>query len=907
MSNDTNPMLSLFYMEAEMQFPAIKSNLQNFIDKKEFDNELLLKALTAFKGAAKIAGLDLIFESSTTIEHLLDTVQKQQTNISKECASALKNTLAIFNHAISEKDVALEKYTKKPNDLTELIPLIKIDDSSKKEQPNKVSKKKTKKKAKKKESKNVIADLSMLELFRIESESQTRILSDTLIELENNPEDATFLEMLMRAAHSFKGAARMVGLDHAVSIGHVMEDVFVAAQNKKLIITADDMDILLASVDLLANMAKSTSNDYNAWCNEHLDEINNANIAIKAILEGKTEGITISADKIKTTKEDTTSSEDKAAPVETQSKSTQSDENSVRVSTNNLNRLFGISSEAQMESRWLQPYASSLLQIKKQQTDLINLMDSLRDHLFDLNANEAAIETMNAAHQKADMCRELLSQRLTELENYDRRSNSLSHRLNSEIIKIRMRPFSDGTKGFSRLVRDVSRSLNKDIDLKVKGLNTQVDRDILDKLQAPLNHLLRNAIDHGIEDKDERAKSNKPNKGTITLEAVHNAGMLSIKVEDDGRGIDLDKLRKKIIKKKLVSADMAEKLSESELLDFLFLPNFSTRDSVTEISGRGVGLDVVHTALQEMRGTIRATTKLGEGMTFLFQLPLTLSVIRALLVKIDKETYAFPLAHINKTLKIHSQQIEIMEGRQYFTLGSNHIGLITAHQILDLKQSPTLDEDIPVVILGDRLNNYAVVVDEFLGERNLAVHTIDERLGKIKNISSASLTEDGCPLLIFDVEDMLRSVDILLSDGRVQNISNLDSKENEETNINLKRILVVDDSITVRETERNLLENHGYQVEVAVDGMDGWNATRTEQYDLIISDIDMPRMNGFELVENIKGDDRFKNIPVIIISYKDREEDRLRGLDVGADYYLTKGSFHDDTFIDAVTDLIGEA
>ena len=308
-----------------------------------------------------------------------------------------------------------------------------------------------------------------------------------------------------------------------------------------------------------------------------------------------------------------------------------------------------------------------------------------------------------------------------------------------------------------------------------------------------------------------------------------------------------------------------------------------------------------------MRGTIRATTTFGKGMSFIFQLPLTLSVIRALLVNINDEVYAFPLAHINKTLKINSQQIETMEGRQYFTMGSNHVGLITAHQILDLKQNQARHEDIPVIILGDRLNNYAVVVDEFLGERNLAVHIIDQRLGKIQNISSASLTENGDPLLIFDVEDMLRSIDILLSDGRVKNISNQDLSEESGPKKATKRILVVDDSITVRETERSLLENEGYNVEVAVDGMDGWNATRTEQYDLIISDVDMPRMNGFELVENIKNDERFKDIPVIIVSYKDREEDRMRGLDVGADYYLTKGSFHDDTFIEAVTDLIGEA
>ena len=893
MSTKSNPMLPLFYMEAEMQFPCIKVNLHNLIDDKMVNYDELSKALTSFKGAAKIAGLNLVFEATAAIEALLDSYQKKKSNLTKKRITAIKNSLDVFEHIISNKDIELKSFAGKENDLSKIIPIINSLDS--KEQST----------VKKDSSATIsIADLSMLDLFRVESESQTRILTDTLIELETNPEDPTYLENLMRAAHSLKGAARMVGLDHAVSIGHVMEDVFVAAQNNKLIITADDMDILLASVDLLTNITKSTNTDYDKWCNEHRKEIDSANNSIKAILNGDSKKTKESSRKIKavgkTTTESITNQEEKSPPSKV-------DDTSVRVSTKNLNKLLGISSEAQIESRWLQPFADSLLQVKKQQADLIKMMDSLREHIVDLKANDAIIETMNAAHQKADMCRDLLSQRLTDLENYDRRSNNLSHRLNREIIKIRMRPFSDGTKGFSRLVRDVSRSLNKDIKLNVKGLNTQVDRDILDKLQAPLNHLLRNAIDHGIEDKDERAESNKSEKGTITLEAIHAAGMLSIKVTDDGRGIDLDKLRKKIVNKKLVSADMADKLSESELLDFLFLPNFSTRDDVTEISGRGVGLDVVHTALQEMRGTIRATTKLGEGMTFSFQLPLTLSVIRALLVTVNNEVYAFPLAHINKTLKISPQQIETMEGRQYFTLGSKHIGIITAHQILNLNNSQEQKDEIPVIILGDRLNNYAVVVDEFLGERNLSVHTIDERLGKIQNISSASLTEDGDPLLIFDVDDMLRSIDILLSDGRVQTISNNDSAIDASTETTYKRVLVVDDSLTVRETERNLLQKEGYHVEVAVDGMDGWNATRTEQYDLIISDIDMPRMNGFELVENIKGDERFKDIPVIIVSYKDREEDRMRGLDVGADYYLTKGSFHDDTFIDAVIDLIGEA
>jgi two-component system sensor histidine kinase and response regulator WspE len=206
--------------------------------------------------------------------------------------------------------------------------------------------------------------------------------------------------------------------------------------------------------------------------------------------------------------------------------------------------------------------------------------------------------------------------------------------------------------------------------------------------------------------------------------------------------------------------------------------------------------------------------------------------------------------------------------------------------------------------VSDRVNKYGIVVDEFLGERNLVVHTIDPRLGKIQDISSASLTENGEPLLIFDVDDLFRSIDIILSGGRLDRLA---SQQQEKISAkSSKRVLVVDDSITVREVERNLLQSKGYSVEVAVDGMDGWNAARTSQYDLIVSDIDMPRMNGFDFVSMLKGDDRLREVPVIIVSYKDREEDRQRGLEVGADYYLTKGSFHDDSLVDAVMDLIGE-
>jgi len=285
------------------------------------------------------------------------------------------------------------------------------------------------------------------------------------------------------------------------------------------------------------------------------------------------------------------------------------------------------------------------------------------------------------------------------------------------------------------------------------------------------------------------------------------------------------------------------------------------------------------------------------------QLPLTLSVLRALLTEINSEPYAFPLVSIDHVLQLRPEQIQEVEGRQYFTLNERRIGIVSAQQVFKTDTPSNASEEyIYVIVFSDRLNIYGLTVDKLLGVRDLVVQRLDPRLGKVKDINSASILEDGTPILIIDVEDVFRSLDQLISGNRLMRIGREDESEKKT-----KRILVADDSITVREVERKMLVARGYEVDVAVDGMDAWNTVRANDYDLIISDIDMPRMNGFELVSLIKNDPNLRNLPVIIVSYKDREEDRNRGLEVGADYYLTKGSFQDKALVNAVLDLIGEA
>jgi two-component system, chemotaxis family, sensor histidine kinase and response regulator WspE len=797
-----------------------------------------------------------------------------------------------------------------------------------------------------------LSDLSMLELFRMEVESQVGVLNQGLLQLEENPNAIDSIEPLMRSAHSIKGAARIVQLEVAVQLAHVLEDCFVSAQAGAIAIDSNHIDVFLECVDVLLNVSIVPASEMSDWINENRARVSKIltsmseilpqaqrklagqvtslpasvgveSTSIKPILEPPFQEQN-SEQKLEQNTEPNLNLVPQSTPPNTSSqnineaisihsppltkpasrdKSDKIAERVVRVSTDNLNRLMGLAGESLVAANWLQPFADSLLKLKYLQIETERQMETLYDSLAAKNQlSDLESSQFKAARQTADRNRQFLVDRLSELEVFARRSANLSDRLYREVIASHMRPFADGVQGFPRMIRDLAKKLGKQVKFEIIGKSTQVDRDILEKLEAPLTHILRNAVDHGLEFPEERIAAGKPPEGTIRLEAMHRAGMLSITVSDDGRGMSLEGIRQKVIDKKLTSPQMAAQLTEIELMDFLFLPGFSTAKQVTEISGRGVGLDIVQNMVQQVGGIVRASSQAGKSMTFHLQLPLTLSVIRSLLVEIAGEPYSFPLTRIDHIVLLSKSEIRVVENRQYFTFDRHNIGLVVACQVLELRESQLNLEELPVIIISDRYSIYGLVVDKFLGERELVVRPLDARLGKVPNISAAALMEDGPPILIIDVEDMVRSIDKLLTGTKLDKVNQYEDKKAVKVR---KRILVVDDSITVREMERKLLEGKGYEVEVAVDGMEGWNVVRTGDFNLIVSDIDMPRMNGIELVGNIKSHPILKSLPVIIVSYKDRQEDRLRGLEVGADYYLTKSSFHDNTLIQAVQDLIG--
>lgn len=774
-----------------------------------------------------------------------------------------------------------------------------------------------------------LRDASMLDLFALEAESQAEVLNAGLLALERDPAAAIHLEACMRAAHSLKGAARIVGLDGGVRVAHVMEDCLEAAQRGGLRLTPAHIDALLQGTDLLQRIGHPPGGDVNWAERDGKAEIDAYVARMGAPLDN---AMTMPAPASATIVAETppaASTVEAAAtattadlaptpavippatlrapepPAAAPADPTDGQERTLRVNADRLDRLLAMAGEAMVESHWLRPFGSAMQQARRQQMRALQALDGIQALLASPDGTVPRLRAALAdARQILEDSHGQMSQRVAEFDQYDHRASRLSRRLYDTALSCRMRPLSDGITGFSRMVRDLGRSLGKTVHLSLSGENTQVDRDILEQLDAPLAHLLRNAVDHGIEAPEVRRAAGKPEEGRISLHARHNAGRLVIVIFDDGAGVDLEALRATIVRRGLAQAETAARLSQAELLEFLLLPGFSLRETVSEVSGRGVGLDAVQDMVRAVRGSLRLSQQPGTGLHFHLELPLTLSVVRALLVEVSGEAYAFPLGHVLRAMAVRRDDIEQIEQHQHFRYDGRPVGLVSAAQLLQRPEHPQDGDAVPVVVIGEQDRVYGIAVDRMLGERMLVVQPLAQGLGKIKDIAAGSLTDDGTPVLIFDVEDMQRSVEKLVSEGRIERVRQAGT---EATLVRRKRVLVVDDSLTVRELERKLLAGRGYDVVVAVDGMDGWNVLRAEPFDLVITDVDMPRMDGIELVSRIRAEARFAQLPVMIVSYKDREQDRERGLQAGADYYLAKGSFHDTALLDAVQDLIGEA
>lgn len=742
------------------------------------------------------------------------------------------------------------------------------------------------------------AEPELLGLFIAEIETGAPQLQDLVLALEGDATSVERRDEAMRLTHSLKGAARIVGLPGVVSMLHAAEDL-LSAQRRE--IGPDVVQTLLRVVDMLQEMSTTPAAKLGPWLAERKPELADIEGALRRTLRASVQPPLAKHESLLPPPPPVTAL-DQPEATWIAGASPPHDSRAVRVPAESMTRLLGYAGEAVVEARRLGSLQRSSFALER-------LQHRLTDRVLEIQrrvraSGDAGLMTLvDAAVADAAQARSLVGEMRGPTADGLQRLMDVGERLYIESLRARQRPFAQLVPALRRQVREAARALGKSTRLDVIGAATLVDGDVLNGMEPILHHLITNAVDHGIEGDAERTARGKPLPASVKVELRHAQGALLLTVADDGSGIDTERLRSTVVERGHVDAITAQALSAAELHEFLFLPGFSTRSAVSVHSGRGVGLDAVRTEVNRMGGRIAVHSVVGVYTRFELTLPVTRVVVRALLVEVAGETYALPLMRTGRVLRVPVTDVRSSEGRDYVEIDSANVGLVRADDLLDLASTRATETHLTLVLLGDEGARYGLVVDAALGEDDLVVRPLDPRLGRVPDVAATALTADGSPTLLLDADDLLQSIEKLTRRQR-PNEALVRAHRAAPTG---KRILVVDDSFTVREVERQLLASQGYAVDVAVDGLDGWTMLRNHAYDLAVVDIDMPRMNGLELIRHIREDAALARLPVIIVSYKDRDEDRLRGLEVGADHYLAKSSFQDDQLVGAVRDLIGGA
>jgi two-component system, chemotaxis family, sensor kinase CheA len=479
------------------------------------------------------------------------------------------------------------------------------------------------------------------------------------------------------------------------------------------------------------------------------------------------------------------------------------------------------------------------------------------------------------------------------------RLSLISGSLQDQVRTLRLIPLASLLRPLARSVRDIAQELGKKIEYDVIGDEIEMDRPLLEGIKDPLMHLLRNAIDHGIETADERRAKGKPEAGRISIAVTSTGTRIVMTVRDDGAGISVAKITAAAVRKKLLVSSEVEALSAQEALELIFRPGFSSKEIITNISGRGVGLDVVLSNLNSLKGSVQVETVEGEGTSFILSLPVTLSTDRGLMVRAGGAEFAIPSVSVVRVMEVDASELIDIEASQAIVIDGKAVPVRDMSAVLELEQTlSSLLVRLPVVVLSNGWQSVALLVDEIVGERECVVKRLKAPLISIRNVIGGTLTGSGKVVIVLNPGDLVTSalrMDIGLR-AQVQT-------QNRTTAV-APHVLVVDDSITTRTLEKSILESQGFRVSIAVDGRLGWEALQKEKFDLVVTDVEMPVMNGFELAERIKSSERYRDIPVVVVTSLASETDRRRGIEVGADAYIVKGHFETKVLLDVINQLI---
>jgi two-component system, chemotaxis family, sensor kinase CheA len=487
-------------------------------------------------------------------------------------------------------------------------------------------------------------------------------------------------------------------------------------------------------------------------------------------------------------------------------------------------------------------------------------------------------------------------------ESDSRLQGTMVDDLLEDMMNVLMLPCSSILEVFPKLVRDLARDSGKEVNLVVLGGDLEIDRRILDEMKDPLIHLVRNCIDHGVETPEERLRSQKPPQGTVTIAISQISGnQIELVVSDDGAGIDVAKVREAAARRGMVSEQEKLRMDGQDALSLVFRSEVSTSPIVSNISGRGLGLAIVREKVENLGGNISVATAPQVGASFRILLPVTLSTFRGILVQVVDQLFVIPTSNVERVARIKKESIKTVGNRDTIEVKGRALPLVKLADVLELPRSEKKNDDsefVPVLILCAAESRVSFRVDKILQEQEVLVKPLGKQLSRVRNVAGATVLGSGKLAPILNVPDLIKSATkpAFVSAGPMVRVEQLESRK--------KSILVVEDSITSRMLLKNILESAGYEVTTAVDGAEAWTTLKTQNFDLVVSDIEMPRMNGFELTATIRGDERLSQVPVVLVTSLGSREDRERGIDVGANAYIVKGSFDQNNLLETVDRLV---
>lgn len=761
----------------------------------------------------------------------------------------------------------------------------------------------------------------LMATFLEELEEHVGSLNRDLLGLEKEPDRrAELLKTLFRTAHSLKGAARSVNVGVIEAACHRLEEILGAAQEGQVTLEPGLFGLLFATADALEEAGMRLR--------EQQDLTDAPLAALLPRLEAAAPlgpGVRPApAERERSPRPEPAPPPRKSPPVTPEParetapvavlappKPADAAPGSLRVSSEKLDTLLARIGELLVARRRVEARLDDLHGVRDfvehwltqwqrvEKTALKVLQEDGNGRKHSNGSQRDTQQAFSVLRQTGDHLRRLhkdLERLAIRMQGDNRLLEQTTVPLDDEVRRVRMFPFADACAGLERMVRDLAQAAGKEVALRLEGGNVELDRAILEGLKDPLRHLVRNAVDHGVETPATRRQAGKAGPGVITVAAALRGSQVEVTVGDDGAGLDLEALRHQALRRRL-----PEPANDHDLANLVFLPGFSTAPIISDVSGRGVGLDVVKSRVESLHGTVELTFEPGKGTHFTLTVPLTLTTLRAVLVRAGSETYAFAGTNVNKLVRAGSADLRKVAGRDMLALGAAPLPIADLADVLAPRgPKPARPEGkFPVLVVSAGEKQMAFAVDEFVAEQDIVIKSLGARIRQAPLVAGATLLPSGRIALVLNAANLVRS-----ALRRAPAPHAVEPSAPAPTQTARKRLLIVEDSVTTRALEKSILEAVGYDVATAVDGQAAWDYLQDNETDLVVSDVDMPNMDGFALTAALRASNRCAALPIVLVTARETEQDKARGIEVGADAYLVKSAFDQRNLLETIAQLL---